>query len=118
MSLIAKALNTKEIICPLLFLNNTQFNDYFVQAYSPYKIYHATEDNSADFSTPHSSNSLSFLNQIINIANEVVCDSLSIMNCIFGHNNNFKSKVNVIANEGDEFNWLTNDSCYMGCRIN
>jgi glycosyltransferase involved in cell wall biosynthesis len=101
-SLITKALNAKGIITPLIWLYNPYFKNYFTQAYSPYKIYHATEDYySSDYPNKLSSDFVFYLNNVIDTANEVICVSPGVKNSIVDQNIKWNNKIRTITNGCD-----------------
>ncbi len=107
--LIAAALNEKGIISPLLWIYNPLLIDYIKQAYSPYKVYHATEDYfSPDyFNTSSPIQFISSLSSVIACVNEVICVSDGVAESIVNKNVKWKNKTRVIAN-GCDYNFYCN----------
>ncbi|VEG89675.1 glycosyltransferase [Legionella spiritensis] len=100
--LIINALNSKNVIAPLLWIYNPCFLNSIKQLYSPYKIYHATED----YFSPHyqlnlSEDFQSLLVDVINIVDEVICVSSGVMSGLLNKNIKWKDKVRLITNGCD-----------------
>lgn len=102
--LIAEALNSRGVISPLLWIYNPAFVSYIKQAYTPYKIYHATEDYfSPDYLIDLSKNNffLTSLVTVIGLSNEIVCVSAGVRDSIITANYKWKNKTRVISNGCD-----------------
>lgn len=102
--LIAEALNEKGIITPLVWIYNPHFINTILHIYSPYKIYHATEDYfSPDYTVPLNDDSifLKALYKILDEVNDIVCVSQGVYDSISNKNIKWKHKSRIISNGCD-----------------
>lgn len=102
--LIAEALNIKGIISPLIWVYNPRFINVITQIYSPYKIYHATEDYfSLDYRSDFSINDfcIKSLMKLLDIVDDIVCVSQGVYTSILNTNTKWIDKLRVISNGCD-----------------
>lgn len=102
--LIAEALNARGIITPLVWIYNPHFINTIVHIFSPYKIYHATEDYfSPDYTVPLNDESifLKALFKLLDEVNDIVCVSQGVYDSISNKNIKWKYKSRVISNGCD-----------------
>lgn len=64
--ILARALNSRKILKPLVWTYNYLFDDFIVKCHAPLKVYHATEDYfSPDFADPSSADTLPRLKKVL-----------------------------------------------------
>lgn len=102
-ALLANALNEKGIISPLLWIYNPYFSDYIYHAYSPYKMFHLTDNyfSMAYLAILPEAFTMALIDAL-HAADSVVCDSVGIMNGLVGRNFKWEAKAILLTTGCDE----------------
>jgi glycosyltransferase involved in cell wall biosynthesis/regulator of sigma D len=115
---IAEALNSKGIITPLLWIYNPRFIQVIQNVYSPYRIYHATEDYFAKdyLNSLLEDNFIDALQLTLNDVDLIVCVSEGVNNGVIQANCKLKHKTITISN-GCDYQFYKKDQTEIAASV-